>query len=125
MPYVQIINTRSCLELSKPSFHQPNTSETCKSCLQGKHAAPKIVPRVLFELAPADLLGTVLQNPQAVLSVLVAEAKEQHFDGWVRCCHSSDLDYYFSTTAIHDLQFSYITSTACEELTKASCWMPP
>ena len=31
-----------------------------------------------------DLISTALESPGEVLSILVAEALEQRFDGWVR-----------------------------------------
>lgn len=63
-----------------PSCHVTHliTAEDC-SMLQGP---PLIVPRVIFELAPQDLVK-VLQQPTDAIDMIVAEIQKQGLDGLV------------------------------------------
>ena len=44
----------------------------------------RILPRVIMEVPPADM-AELLIDPGDMARVLVAEARAQGFDGWVRC----------------------------------------
>jgi hypothetical protein len=48
----------------------------------GLQGPPLIVPRVIFELSPQDLVKA-LQNQQAVIAMIVEELQKQGLDGLV------------------------------------------